>query len=160
MHVYSKNLFFSVRYILYKNVHSMKIEEGCMYLPCTESVATISRQNNCITKILKVCERAPVSPVYRDRDRDEQATRFIGATIYEADTQSKHCSRSHPDVRCHPNRHGSRKKANFFQTLGLHGAFWFYAAVAVCGLCFVVCCVPETKGKQLDEMNPDYAQAR
>lgn len=47
-----------------------------------------------------------------------------------------------------------------FQTLGLHGAFWFYAAVAVCGLCFVVCCVPETKGKQLDEMNPDYAQAR
>lgn len=48
----------------------------------------------------------------------------------------------------------------FFQLLGLHGAFWFYAAVAVCGLCFVVCCVPETKGKQLDEMNPDYAQAR
>ncbi|KAK0074916.1 hypothetical protein PV325_007640, partial [Microctonus aethiopoides] len=44
--------------------------------------------------------------------------------------------------------------------LGLHGAFWFYAAVAVCGLCFVVCCVPETKGKQLDEMNPNYAQQR
>ncbi|XP_033299495.1 facilitated trehalose transporter Tret1-2 homolog isoform X1 [Bombus bifarius] len=49
---------------------------------------------------------------------------------------------------------------DFQQTFGLHGAFWFYAAVAVCGLCFVVCCVPETKGKQLDEMNPDYAQAR
>ncbi|XP_003427598.1 facilitated trehalose transporter Tret1-2 homolog isoform X1 [Nasonia vitripennis] len=49
---------------------------------------------------------------------------------------------------------------DFQETLGLHGAFWFYAAVAVCGLCFVVCCVPETKGKQLDEMNPDYAQAR
>ncbi|XP_011305949.1 facilitated trehalose transporter Tret1-2 homolog isoform X1 [Fopius arisanus] len=49
---------------------------------------------------------------------------------------------------------------DFQQLLGLHGAFWFYAAVAVCGLCFVVCCVPETKGKQLDEMNPDYAQAR
>ncbi|KAG7203031.1 hypothetical protein KM043_010156 [Ampulex compressa] len=49
---------------------------------------------------------------------------------------------------------------DFQQILGLHGAFWFYAAVAVCGLCFVVCCVPETKGKQLDEMNPDYAQAR
>ncbi|XP_015591197.1 facilitated trehalose transporter Tret1-2 homolog isoform X2 [Cephus cinctus] len=49
---------------------------------------------------------------------------------------------------------------DFQQTLGLHGAFWFYAAMAVCGLCFVVCCVPETKGKQLDEMNPDYAQAR
>ncbi|KAK0161360.1 hypothetical protein PV327_009838 [Microctonus hyperodae] len=49
---------------------------------------------------------------------------------------------------------------DFQQILGLHGAFWFYAAVAVCGLCFVVCCVPETKGKQLDEMNPDYAQQR
>lgn len=49
---------------------------------------------------------------------------------------------------------------SIFQVLGLHGAFWFYAAMAVCGLCFVVCCVPETKGKQLDEMNPDYAQAR
>ncbi|XP_076226371.1 facilitated trehalose transporter Tret1-2 homolog isoform X1 [Nomia melanderi] len=49
---------------------------------------------------------------------------------------------------------------DFQQMFGLHGAFWFYAAVAVCGLCFVVCCVPETKGKQLDEMNPDYAQAR
>lgn len=53
-----------------------------------------------------------------------------------------------------------RNNLRSFQTLGLHGAFWFYAAVAVCGLCFVVCCVPETKGKQLDEMNPDYAQAR
>ncbi|KAK0157632.1 hypothetical protein PV328_011345 [Microctonus aethiopoides] len=49
---------------------------------------------------------------------------------------------------------------DFQQLLGLHGAFWFYAAVAVCGLCFVVCCVPETKGKQLDEMNPNYAQQR
>ncbi|KAK2582894.1 hypothetical protein KPH14_008968 [Odynerus spinipes] len=49
---------------------------------------------------------------------------------------------------------------DFQQVLGLHGAFWFYAAMAVCGLCFVVYCVPETKGKQLDEMNPEYAQAR
>ncbi|XP_036149220.1 facilitated trehalose transporter Tret1 isoform X1 [Monomorium pharaonis] len=49
---------------------------------------------------------------------------------------------------------------DFQQNLGLYGAFWFYAAVAVCGLCFVVCCVPETRGRQLDEMNPDYAQAR
>ncbi|XP_017762218.1 PREDICTED: facilitated trehalose transporter Tret1-2 homolog, partial [Eufriesea mexicana] len=46
---------------------------------------------------------------------------------------------------------------DFQQTFGLHGTFWFYAAVAVCGLCFVLCCVPETKGKQLDEMNPGYA---
>ncbi|KAJ8674200.1 hypothetical protein QAD02_005462 [Eretmocerus hayati] len=49
---------------------------------------------------------------------------------------------------------------DFESLMGLHGAFWFYAAVAVCGLGFVVCCVPETKGKQLDEMNPEYAQAR
>ncbi|XP_058799793.1 facilitated trehalose transporter Tret1-2 homolog isoform X2 [Phymastichus coffea] len=49
---------------------------------------------------------------------------------------------------------------DFQESLGLHGAFWFYAAVSMCGLCFVVCCVPETKGKQLDEMNPEYAQAR
>ncbi|KAI4481288.1 hypothetical protein M0804_009408 [Polistes exclamans] len=49
---------------------------------------------------------------------------------------------------------------DFQQIFGLHGAFWFYAGMAVCGLCFVVYCVPETKGKQLDEMNPEYAQAR
>ncbi|CAB0031999.1 unnamed protein product [Trichogramma brassicae] len=49
---------------------------------------------------------------------------------------------------------------DFQQALGLHGAFWFYAVVSMCGLGFVVCCVPETKGKQLDEMNPDYANAR
>ncbi|XP_020708893.2 facilitated trehalose transporter Tret1-like isoform X2 [Athalia rosae] len=55
---------------------------------------------------------------------------------------------------------GLKLFVDFQQVFGLHGAFWFYAAMAVCGLCFVVCCVPETKGKQLDEMNPDYAQAR
>lgn len=46
------------------------------------------------------------------------------------------------------------------QLMGLHGAFWFYAFVALCGLLFVVCFVPETKGKQLDEMNPEYALRR
>lgn len=44
--------------------------------------------------------------------------------------------------------------------MGLYGAFWFYAGIAICGLCFVVFCVPETKGKQLDEMNPNYGQTR
>ncbi|XP_046482018.1 facilitated trehalose transporter Tret1 isoform X1 [Neodiprion pinetum] len=55
---------------------------------------------------------------------------------------------------------GVKLFVDFQEDLGLHGAFWLYSAMAVCGLCFVVCCVPETKGKQLDEMNPDYAQAR
>ncbi|XP_076285560.1 facilitated trehalose transporter Tret1-like [Lasioglossum baleicum] len=49
---------------------------------------------------------------------------------------------------------------DFQQMLGLHGTFWFYAIVAAFGLCFVVNCVPETKGKQLDEMKPYYAQTR
>jgi facilitated trehalose transporter len=43
---------------------------------------------------------------------------------------------------------------DFQQLFGLHGAFWLYAFISVGGLCFVVCCVPETKGKDLDEMNP------
>ncbi|XP_044006249.1 facilitated trehalose transporter Tret1-like isoform X2 [Aphidius gifuensis] len=55
---------------------------------------------------------------------------------------------------------GIKLFTDFKQVLGLHGAFWFYAVVAICGLCFVVCCVPETKGKQLDEMNPNYGQTR
>lgn len=44
------------------------------------------------------------------------------------------------------------------ELLGLHGAFWLYACISCCGLFFVVTCVPETKGKDLDEMDPKYAQ--
>lgn len=47
---------------------------------------------------------------------------------------------------------GVKTFVDFQQALGLHGAFWLYAAISVCGLCFVVCCVPETKGRDLDEM--------
>lgn len=42
------------------------------------------------------------------------------------------------------------------ELLGLHGAFWLYACISCCGLFFVVMCVPETKGKDLDEMDPKY----
>ena len=35
---------------------------------------------------------------------------------------------------------------------GLHGAFWIYALVSLLGLAFVLLCVPETRGKGLDEM--------
>lgn len=40
---------------------------------------------------------------------------------------------------------------DFQELLGLHGAFWLYATISVSGLCFVVCCVPETKGRNLAE---------
>ncbi|XP_053620379.1 facilitated trehalose transporter Tret1-like [Plodia interpunctella] len=53
---------------------------------------------------------------------------------------------------------GVKTFVDFQQTLGLHGAFWLYASISVGGLCFVVCCVPETKGKDLDEMDPNYVQ--
>ncbi|XP_063630328.1 facilitated trehalose transporter Tret1-like [Cydia splendana] len=54
---------------------------------------------------------------------------------------------------------GVKTFVDFQQALGLHGAFWLYATVSVGGLCFVVCCVPETKGKDLDEMDPNYVQS-
>lgn len=38
--------------------------------------------------------------------------------------------------------------------LGLHGAFWLYALISCFGLIFVVLFVPETKGKDLEEMDP------
>ena len=36
--------------------------------------------------------------------------------------------------------------------LGLHGAFWIYASISIFGLIFVLICVPETRGRDLDEM--------
>lgn len=42
---------------------------------------------------------------------------------------------------------------------GLHGAFWLYALVSLLGLAFVLACVPETRGKGLDEMT-DSASPR
>lgn len=48
---------------------------------------------------------------------------------------------------------GVKTFVDFQELLGLHGAFWLYAAISVCGLCFVVCFVPETKGQDLTEID-------
>lgn len=48
---------------------------------------------------------------------------------------------------------GVKTFIDFQELLGLHGAFWLYAAISVSGLCFVVCCVPETKGRDLTEID-------
>lgn len=50
---------------------------------------------------------------------------------------------------------GVKTFVDFKELLGLYGAFWFYAAISVCGLCFVVCCVPETKGRDLTEIDTE-----
>ncbi|XP_046662007.1 facilitated trehalose transporter Tret1-like isoform X1 [Homalodisca vitripennis] len=54
---------------------------------------------------------------------------------------------------------GVKTFVDFQELLGLHGAFWLYAAISVCGLCFIVCFVPETKGKGLDELDHRYVRA-
>ncbi|XP_018015398.1 facilitated trehalose transporter Tret1-like isoform X2 [Hyalella azteca] len=46
--------------------------------------------------------------------------------------------------------------ADFRRYLGLHGAFWLYAAISLVGLLFTIIFVPETKGKNLDEMQKKY----
>ena len=38
------------------------------------------------------------------------------------------------------------------EALGRSGAFWFYAAIGVVTLWFCWKCVPETKGKRLEEI--------
>ncbi|XP_073994477.1 facilitated trehalose transporter Tret1-like [Rhodnius prolixus] len=48
---------------------------------------------------------------------------------------------------------GVKTFVDFQEMFGLHGAFWFYSAVSIGSLCFIVCFVPETKGKDLAEMN-------
>uniref|UniRef100_A0AAR5PU89 Major facilitator superfamily (MFS) profile domain-containing protein n=2 Tax=Dendroctonus ponderosae TaxID=77166 RepID=A0AAR5PU89_DENPD len=48
---------------------------------------------------------------------------------------------------------GVKTFVDFREWLGLYGAFWLYAFISVCGLCFVVCCVPETKGRDLTEID-------
>lgn len=45
---------------------------------------------------------------------------------------------------------------DFSDAFGLHGAFWLYSAFGVAGLCFVVCCVPETSGTDLPEMENSF----
>ncbi|XP_066907005.1 facilitated trehalose transporter Tret1 isoform X1 [Halyomorpha halys] len=48
---------------------------------------------------------------------------------------------------------GVKTFVDFQEIFGLHGAFWFYSAVSIGSLCFIICFVPETKGKDLSEMN-------
>ncbi len=48
---------------------------------------------------------------------------------------------------------------DFQNMFGLYGTFWLYSAVAVCGLCFVVCFVPETKGRDLQEMDRNFLRS-
>lgn len=55
---------------------------------------------------------------------------------------------------------GVKTFIDFQELFGLHGAFWLYAAISVGGLCFIVCFVPETKGKDLDEMDYQGRYAR
>jgi facilitated trehalose transporter len=38
------------------------------------------------------------------------------------------------------------------ELFGLHGTFWLYSCISCVGLFFVVVVVPETKGRDLDEM--------
>lgn len=45
---------------------------------------------------------------------------------------------------------------DFQQLLGLDGAFWLFACISCVGLCFVIMVVPETKGKDLEEMESKY----
>ncbi|XP_058452798.1 facilitated trehalose transporter Tret1-like isoform X2 [Malaya genurostris] len=46
-----------------------------------------------------------------------------------------------------------------FQALfGLHGTFWLYACISCAGLFFVIMVVPETKGRDLEEMDPKYVR--
>lgn len=49
--------------------------------------------------------------------------------------------------------------ADIQEVIGLHGLFWMYAAISVCCLLFVVLFVPETKGREIDEMDPKYVES-
>lgn len=52
-----------------------------------------------------------------------------------------------------------KTKADFQILIGLHGLFWLYAGISVLGLLFVVLFVPETKGREIDEMDPRYVES-
>ena len=42
------------------------------------------------------------------------------------------------------------------QSLGLGGAYWFYACVGALNVVFGFCVLPETKGKHLEEIQNDF----
>lgn len=49
--------------------------------------------------------------------------------------------------------------ADFQDYIGLYGLFWMYAGISVLCLLFVVLFVPETKGREIDEMDPKYVES-
>ena len=53
---------------------------------------------------------------------------------------------------------GVKTFVDFHEALGLYGAFWLYSTIAIVGLCFVVCCVPETRGRDLQELDHRFTR--
>ncbi|XP_063701757.1 facilitated trehalose transporter Tret1-like [Culicoides brevitarsis] len=53
---------------------------------------------------------------------------------------------------------GVKTYVDLEELLGLYGTFWLYATVSCIGLFFVVMIVPETKGRDLDEMDPRFVR--
>ncbi|XP_050669359.1 facilitated trehalose transporter Tret1-like [Leptidea sinapis] len=49
--------------------------------------------------------------------------------------------------------------ADFQDHIGLYGLFWLYAGISVLCLLFVILFVPETKGREIDEMDPKYVES-
>ncbi|KAJ2945012.1 hypothetical protein O0L34_g1908 [Tuta absoluta] len=52
-----------------------------------------------------------------------------------------------------------KTKADFQGLIGLYGLFWLYAGISVFGLLFIILFVPETKGREIDEMDPRYVES-
>ncbi|XP_021703532.1 facilitated trehalose transporter Tret1 [Aedes aegypti] len=53
---------------------------------------------------------------------------------------------------------GVKTFIDFQAAFGLHGTFWLYACISCVGLFFVIMVVPETKGRDLEEMDPKYVR--
>ncbi|XP_065092104.1 facilitated trehalose transporter Tret1-2 homolog [Ochlerotatus camptorhynchus] len=53
---------------------------------------------------------------------------------------------------------GVKTFMDFQAAFGLHGTFWLYACISCVGLFFVIMVVPETKGRDLEEMDPKYVR--
>ncbi|KAL1390350.1 hypothetical protein pipiens_012412, partial [Culex pipiens pipiens] len=53
---------------------------------------------------------------------------------------------------------GVKTFMDFNAWFGLHGTFWLYACISCAGLFFVIMVVPETKGRDLEEMDPKYVR--
>jgi len=46
--------------------------------------------------------------------------------------------------------------ASLQATLGLYGAFWLFGACSLAGVVYVIRCVPETKGKSLEDIELSF----